>query len=994
MTDITLREFLINYLQVEYGKYSKLIFNQSEHIDRCHLEGILTIIDRNQHMKVLNDLIKSMNSLYNERLKILKGENVIDNDDVSTNPVKTKNLVQVESFEKTIKELLVTNNYASTNSLIELMDIWETLQIPCFKNAYYDDFSDIKEKLLKVASTIGFYSLDDALTILISNNYQNNIKTVQLTDFKTRLDIYNRIFIPLSYEKKVNNNLQEISSKFITSPHDILLENFAELSISFPFRNETLVFTGMFKQDPINAQIRTSQICKFFIYDRKKKLIEYIANNKTKFINDKFKSCYVKALTAGEILSYEPATLYEKLDKDFETYSRLAKLTFKNLMNDEFVHEKANINTQYQIIKLFLIGGTDENVNMAGLLFGLTKDKKIGNEYIANIIYKNLNYNNQTRLRKSTVSIKAELDKLKNMSSEDLDINKQLVASKNIPTAIKKIAIEKSQEMKNGGSEFYKQKTYLDIVLNFPWPVTNIDDDMFKKIGNSKPESIKFLNNVKAVLDNRVYGHNECKSVMQELIGKWLANPKSVGKSIALVGPPGVGKTLIAKALGDALMMPFTQINLGGMEDRCILSGHSYTYSAAQPGLIVRKMVEAGNSRCIMYFDELDKACTKHGINEIFNVLIHVTDTNTNDKFNDSFFNEITFPLNKVLFVFSYNDGDKIDKILLDRMEKINVSPYTVNDKLVIVKQFLLKEICQELCMDPDYIAIKDDDIEYIIEQHTMEAGVRDLKRKLETIYLKMNLDKIYGRGLFEGKDDIKKIDLTRKNIDDYLKKPQITNKKIHDVDDIGVINGLYATSVGSGGIIPILIYSLYDGMKNKFNIKITGSQGNVMKESVSFAFTTAMNLIKIEFRDKFLADHPFGLHIHTPDGATPKDGPSAGVAFTTAFISRILGKKIKRDVAMTGEIEINGKITAIGGLVYKLKGAQKANVKTVFVPSENKDDLNKILETDKEISNSLNIIMVSHIREILELTLIEENVVTKGRKKKQVKFNPDIYLN
>jgi ATP-dependent Lon protease len=210
--------------------------------------------------------------------------------------------------------------------------------------------------------------------------------------------------------------------------------------------------------------------------------------------------------------------------------------------------------------------------------------------------------------------------------------------------------------------------------------------------------------------------------------------------------------------------------------------------------------------------------------------------------------------------------------------------------------------------------------------------------------------------------------------IDEILNKQTSSNKKVHENPEIGIVNGLFATSIGFGGIIPIVVYTNYMGSHGKFVIKMTGSQGKVMKESVSFAFTTAINLIKPEYRNKFIKDNPYGLHVHTPDGATPKEGPSAGSAFTTVFISKILGKRIRNNIAMTGEIEMNGNITAIGGLVYKLKGAEKAGVKTVFYPKDNLEDYNKLLIKDKTIADHMNIISVSHIKDVIKLALLEDS--------------------
>lgn len=1004
MTNAILKDFMINYIQTEYARFSGILYKCCEHVERCYIEFIININDRNQHLKVLNELIKFMNNIYNDKIKSFKCKEIIDQEIFDNDDENIKSITHTTGNklnDTNIINDIVLPNENCTNELIKLMEIYESLGINNLNGINLDIFNEIKLKLFQIADSIGFYNIDTAFNLIIGKKYRSIIDNNIDSEFNAKFDIISKYFTPTFYKINKSDSLNpDIDCKIIQSDHDALLDNFFEIIVKIPHRELLVTFKGYFVNDPINIIIRTSQICEHYIYNKKKKLCDAISN-KFKYINDKFKNLYVKNLTIGEIMGYDKNKFIEKIESDFEKYNKLSKLSFKNLMQ-EFLNDNTTIKIQFNIIKLFLIGSTEENINMAGLLFGLTKDKKFGNDFLSNIIYKNLNYLSQSRLRKSSITIKSELDKLKNMTADDVDIKKQIATCKNMPHYVKKIALDKVEEMKSGSSEYYKQKIYLDILLNYPWPCIGKDDnDIFSNIGSDLDESKKFIDKVKTSLDEKVYGHDECKSVMQELIGKWLTNPKSTGKAIGLSGPPGVGKTMIAKALGDALSIPFTQINLGGMEDRCILSGHSYTYSAAQPGLIVRKMVDAGKSRCIMYFDELDKACTKHGINEIYNVLIHVTDPNTNSQFSDSFFNEVTFRLDQVLFVFSYNDPEKVDKILLDRMEKIEVKPYTMADKLEISKKFLLNEISESIGVKSNYINFQDSDIEYIIEHYTFEAGVRELKRKLEAIYLKLNLDRIYRRGVFEiNKPD--NIIINRENIDKYLNKPNLNIKKIHTTDEIGIISGLYATTNGSGGIIPILVYQNYIGSKDKFILKITGSQGKVMKESVSFAFTTAMNLIKNEYRLKFLENYPFGLHIHTPDGATPKDGPSAGSAFTTAFISKILNKKIKKDIAMTGEIEMNGNITAIGGLAYKLKGASKAGVKTIFVPSENKEDLDKIFAKDKILEKELNIHLVDHISQILKFALIDDDIldVPKSRGKKKIIINSDItffpekYLN
>ena len=999
MSDISLKELIFSYLQFEYKKYSKLLTNYIIHLERLNDNNIINNNERIQYIKNVNEMIRELNECYNNRLRKIQNEKTIDEENIiddnnNNDEQKNKDKTKINTQKK--NDLLETsvinyfklknNNINSEileNSLIRLLNFNNLNKIQFYKDLYITDFNLIKKKLIKMGNIIGFFNLDDALSILVGTNYKDLLNKIKEENLIINLDIAINYFIPLSVNIKKLDYPKDNFFKSVIVPSDIdtILENYSEIQIKFNNSNNLFTFEGYYIHDPINSLLRTSQICKNVIYNKKKELENHI--NSIKYINDKFKNVYLKNLSIGEIISHDKNSLLTKLDHEYEKYSKYSKMNFKGLMTEFNKDSKDakdikdnNIKNMYQIIKLLLLG-SDDCINIAGLLFGLTKDKKHGSGLISDIIYRNLNYTSQIKLKKSSISIKNELEKLKAMSTDDIDLKKQVALCRNMPSNVKKIALEKIDEMKSGSSEYYKQLTYVNILINFPW-IGSEENDIFQNLSNDIEKSKEFLEKTKKSLDDRVYGHEECKGVMQELIGKWLTNPNSLGKAIGLVGPPGVGKTLIAKGLGEALGVPFVQINLGGLEDGCVLSGHSYTYSAAQPGLIIRKMVEAGKSRCVIFFDELDKASSKHGVNEIFNVLIHTTDTNTNNAFNDKFFQEITFSINKVLFVFSYNDSSKVDKILLDRMEKIEVKPYTIADKLIIVNNFLLKEISEGIGLEYGCVKFKNEDIEYIIESHTFEAGVRELKRKLETLFLKLNLDRIYKRNSFENKNNFSKenpIILDRDTINKYLSKPSINIKCIHKNPDIGIINGLYATTNGSGGIIPILIYNNFVGSKEKFVLKITGSQGKVMKESVSFSFTTAMNLIKETYRKKFFKEYPNGLHIHTPDGATPKDGPSAGSAFTTAFISRILGKKIRNDVAMTGEIEMNGNITEIGGLTYKLMGAKKAGIKLVFVPKENEKDFIKIKETDEKLlKDGFEVKIISHISEILEGALIEND--------------------
>jgi len=312
-------------------------------------------------------------------------------------------------------------------------------------------------------------------------------------------------------------------------------------------------------------------------------------------------------------------------------------------------------------------------------------------------------------------------------------------------------------------------------------------------------------------------------------------------------------------------------------------------------------MVEMGKSRCILYFDELDKACSKHGnINEISSILIHLTDPNMNKSFQDRFFQGIDFPLDKVIMIFSYNDSKLIDPILLDRLTEIKVKPYSTKDKIEICNKHIIPEINNIVGLPSSLINWTSSILEYIVSNYTNEAGVRGIKRIIEKICMNININRLKQEGVF--KNSIKKLNITKKIITDIMKEPYNDETVIHCKNEIGIINGLYATTSGMGGIIPIQIFKNFSGNINSHDIKLTGNQGDVMKESVLCSLTTALNYIeknKKKFNIPDLSKYMeknfrYGFHVHTPSTSTPKDGPSAGCAFTCAFISLILQKAIK----------------------------------------------------------------------------------------------------
>jgi len=462
-----------------------------------------------------------------------------------------------------------------------------------------------------------------------------------------------------------------------------------------------------------------------------------------------------------------------------------------------------------------------------------------------------------------------------------------------------------------------------------------------------RKEKKEYIHTVNNVLDECAYGHKEAKKQISQIIAQWM-NGRQEGTVFGLRGPPGVGKTtLIKHGLSKCLVdengdaRPFAFIPLGGSSNGAILEGHSYTYVGSTWGRIIDILMETKCMNPIIYIDEIDKVShTEHG-KEIIGILTHITDCTQNTEFNDRYFSGIKFDLSKVLFVFSYNNADYIDPILRDRITEIKVHSLSKKEKVKIVQDYLLPEICDTVGFRKNDITMQEKDIHHLIETYTYEAGVRKLKEKLFEIVREINLQKILQDG--ETQQYEVPLNITKDMIDGmFSDKPRVTFKKIAAKPHIGLVNGLYATESGTGGLTLIEIFKMPS--EQKLSLELTGQQGDVMKESMSCAKTVAWNLLSSDFKKKIHEEWKesgnFGLHIHCPEGGTPKDGPSAGAAITTAILSCLTNIPVNNEIAMTGEIDIHGKVHAIGGLDAKLEGARIAGAKLVMVPKENEHAL------------------------------------------------------
>lgn len=933
-------------LTEEYIKISYHIQKFQSHIEMCHNNFIIKLITKNNHLKVLNECVKQLNLTYNTAITT-NGEQ----------PYILKNI----SNDKNI-------NLKSTSTFLQLYDVMIDKRNNI--NYPYDKITNIITT--KIAQSIGFPSISVALSMIINTNYKYffNDTTNKLLSF------YDSIFVPLGYSAKLNKQYDQILVESINTENFMLLHNCANIHIQH--NDITITLSGYFIFDSLNIVMRTAEISNTELFNKKKEIEEILFLNTS--VNCEFAKSYLRNTSICDIIVLSPSEYVNKLIENYNLYEKLIGLNLCDIMT-EFIKEgmppKKCLVNMFNIIKLLLLGHDMRSINIAEFLFTIIEEKKINTEILSpsEIIYKNLNYFLQLKLKKSSQNINVEIKKLGSLSDDTLA--KQIVISRNMPIEVKKLAMEKAEEMKNSGSEHYKQGVYVKTLLNYPWPTNfnnNSDDDInieshkiFPNVNNHN--RVEFLNNIARNLDQKVCGHTECKNKIKELVGKWTINSFGDGSVLGLCGPPGVGKTMIAKSLSEVLGFPFVQINLSGQNDGELLYGHGYSYSSAQPGMIVKKMVEAGSPRCIMYFDELDKTCPRNGSNEITNILIHVTDPLTNSEFQDRFFQGINFPLNKVLFIFSYNDASNIDKILLDRIEQIKVGAFKLVDKKEIINKFIIKEMCDMICLDKNMVSFSDEVMEFIIDNYTNESGIRTLKRRFEKIFLKLNIDKIYGTLENMGDDNI--INITKDYVKKCLGNYDDNVVRIHDNNMIGVINGMYATSEGNGGILPIQVYENYASENNNFTLKMTGSQKKVMRESVSCALTTAMNYVRIDIKNSYVSRNLYGFHVHVPETAVTKTGPSGGVAFTVAFISRILNRKIKNNISITGEIDLVGNVMKIGGLEYKLNGAKKAGVLVALVPYDNKKDIDKIIKDYPDLFINFEVKYAKTLKDVLQEVII-----------------------
>ncbi|MFR4350253.1 MAG: endopeptidase La [Roseburia sp.] len=539
-------------------------------------------------------------------------------------------------------------------------------------------------------------------------------------------------------------------------------------------------------------------------------------------------------------------------------------------------------------------------------------------------------------LREQMKLIREELGEDNTESDADSYLNgvDKLKADKEVRERIKK-EIERFKNINSNSSESAVARGYIETLLELPWNKASRDN--------------KDIHNAEHILDAEHYGLEKVKERMLEFLAVRNLTSKGESPIICLVGPPGTGKTSIARSVAKALDKQYVRICLGGVRDEAEIRGHRRTYVGAMPGRIVNGLRSAGVKNPLMLLDEIDKMSNDYR-GDTASALLEVLDAEQNSKFRDHYV-EIPIDLSEVLFIATANSAQDIPKPLLDRMEMIEVTSYTENEKFHIAREHLLEKQTVGNGLKPQQLSVSDSALQKIISGYTREAGVRGLERKLGEIARKA------AREVYEGQKSAVKI--TGQNLEKYLGKEKYSFDKKNNDDEVGVVRGLAWTSVG-GDTLEIEV----NIMPGKGEFQLTGQLGDVMKESAQAGISYVRSVSEeYQIPKKFFQEND--IHIHIPEGAVPKDGPSAGITMATAMLSAITRTPVRADVAMTGEITLRGRVLPIGGLKEKILAAKNAGIGTVCVPKKNEKDIDEIAA---EIKKGLEIVFVENLGQVLDV--------------------------
>lgn len=817
---------------------------------------------------------------------------------------------------------------------------------------------------------INHFSRVDCANILLSDNIKitKNIKSTTLIEDKIGTCVYIKVKSPISGDSKL------------------------------------IVIQGMFKDDLLNI----SNSIKFVKdkYVSHKASLSYDVLTVPKY----FKDNYLQTLSLRDVIVCTSSEIADEVKKKYNDFKSLQGKPLLSLINEFLLASKYR---KIDILTLLLMSN-EEDQKLAYILFDVfkSKDKKD----ISTEVYNSLHHSIREMLDVSKAKVEKDESELSKISESDIPYERRIGLMKT-DDDVKAKAMEKLKSIKSSFQGDSKAQAWLDGLLKMPFGVysqneiISFKESFIKKLNHVNPklklfsdsdvdnhikllrtneptnqlieewdtykvDKKNYLREVRATLDSAVYGHKEAKVQLERIFAQWI-NGEAKGAVLGLQGPPGTGKTSLAKnGLSKCLRdksgnpRPFTFLPIGGSVNGSTLVGHNFTYVGSTWGRIADILMVSGCMNPIIFIDEVDKVShTEHG-KEIISILTHLTDSTQNDEFEDKFFAGVKVDLSKALIVFSFNDPDLIDPILRDRITIIETHPLSLKEKTTIIKDYMFPEICKEVGFNNDEIILDEEIIKFMIETYTNEAGVRKIKEKIVEIIRDINLNR------FHSDDYVIPFTINKEYVQRLFEnKPKVRVKKIQSKPEVGLVNGLYATASGIGGLTPVQILKFPSNKMLELNI--TGKAGDVMKESIEYSLKNAFSLLPQELQDKIIDEannkKAFGLHIHFPDGATPKDGPSAGLAITLAFYSMLSGIPVKHDLCMTGEIDLRGHAGIIGGLESKLHGGKKAGCTLALIPQDNMEDLERMRrEGLSPEDENFKVIPVNNIREVFTHALVD----------------------
>lgn len=548
-------------------------------------------------------------------------------------------------------------------------------------------------------------------------------------------------------------------------------------------------------------------------------------------------------------------------------------------------------------------------------------------------------YYRETVLREQLKAIQEELNEGKEQGGKKEPDYLNRIEEAGMPPEVKEAALEEYNKLDDQGPnkmDYNVIKNYLELLISLPW----------------KKEEAKAvdLEEARRILDQQHYGLQKVKDRIIQHLAVMQLNKKKKGSILLLVGPPGTGKTSLGKSIAEALGREYTRLSLGGVRDESEIRGHRRTYVGAMPGRIIQSIKKAGHTNPVMVLDEVDKLMSGGFHGDPSSALLEVLDPEQNSTFTDHYM-DLPYDLSDVFFIATANSLESIPAPLLDRMEIIPISSYTIEEKFHIGKDHLLPAVLEDHGIETDQLILEDDVLKKIISDYTLEAGVRGLKKQLAT------LARIAGERIVSKKSD-GPFTIKEEDLEELLGRKVSRHEKAQNDNPPGVVTGLAWTPVGG----EILFIEATD-MPGNGNVILTGKLGDVMKESARISLSLLKSRLPMNtfnFKEK-------DLHIHVPSGAVPKDGPSAGIALFTALASLVTGHKVDSKLAMTGEITLRGAVLPIGGLKEKLLGAQRAGIKTVLIPKDNLVDLKDVPD---EVKKDLTVIAVETVEDVLKETL------------------------